>query len=387
MDGLNVVDIFMGGVSGAAHEADDLAGLDLISLLEAGGEGGVLLQMGVVIVAPAVQRADANPPAAVLVPAHGFHRAGFDSHNGGAQGAHKVVAQVLSGKAVAPPYPKVVAVAVAVPGGNGREGLEAVGGLPDLVPGLVFHQNGIVPHQAAQSRVIGVMVIGVVFKELSQKLLGALAGLQVLICLLHGLCCDLPSGPAGCQGQQVDPAHGHILLLGADVQGEGLVHGFVGDVEIHPFDVILCPMDRDYQKRQYQDPSQKPPFHTKPPPWYCVKRRKLYARKFLQAKKRCRPEHIGACFHAPPLHIWKSVGNLCFEIDLFIPCVVMASHGRTDISVYDRRYEFAKDEQEIWDVSAGRTHRSAPTMSINTVHRQILRCYSSDLPSIAGKSL
>lgn len=108
---------------------------------------------------------------------------------------------------------------------------------------------------------------------------------------------------------------------------------------------------------------------------------------FCKQKKRCRPEHIGACFHAPPLHIWKSVGNLCFEIDLFMPCVVMASHGRTDISVYDRRYEFAKDEQEIWGVSAGRTHRSAPTMSTNMVYRQVLRHYSSDLPSIAGKSL
>ena len=63
VDGLNVVDIFMGGVSGAAHEADDLAGLDLISLLEAGGEGGVLLQMGVVIVAPFIKTADADTPA------------------------------------------------------------------------------------------------------------------------------------------------------------------------------------------------------------------------------------------------------------------------------------------------------------------------------------
>ena len=70
-----------------------------------------------------------------------------------------------------------------------------------------------------------------------------------------------------------------------------------------------------------------------------------------------------------------------------MPWVVMASYRRTDVSVYGRHYEFAKDGQEIWDVSAGRTHRSAPTMSINTVHRQILWCYSSDLPSIAGKSL
>ena len=237
--------------------------------------------MGIVIIPPVVQRTDSHPPAAILIPAHGLHGPRLYGHNGCPQGTHQVIAQMLPGKAIASPYAEVVTMAVAVAGGNGRKGLEPVGGFPNLLPPVVLHQNGIISHKPPQGRIIGLVVIGIIFEQLSQKLLRALTGLQILIGLFHRFSRHLPPGPAGSQSQQINPAHRHILLLGPDIQSQSLIHGFIGDVKVHPFDVILRSMDRTHQKRQNQNHNKKPPSHVKPPPWYCAKRWKLYARKIF----------------------------------------------------------------------------------------------------------
>ncbi len=82
MDGLNVVDVFLFAVSGVPHVADHIPGSDHAPLFQVKGIGEVLAQVGVIIVPFAVKAADADAPAAVLVPAQGFHIAGLDGDDG-----------------------------------------------------------------------------------------------------------------------------------------------------------------------------------------------------------------------------------------------------------------------------------------------------------------
>ena len=119
--GFDVVHIFLGRVAGATHKADDLPRLNQVSLLQARRKGGVLFQVRIVIIPPAVQGANAIPLAAVLIPAHGLHGAGLYGHNGSAYGAHQLVAQVQPGNALAPADDEMVEVAVAVAGRTGRK--------------------------------------------------------------------------------------------------------------------------------------------------------------------------------------------------------------------------------------------------------------------------
>lgn len=120
---VDVVGVFGAAVSGAAQVADDVAGLDDTAFLEGLVVGVILSQVGVVVIALAVKAADAQPPAAVLVPADGFHVAGLHGDDGGSHLAHHVVAQVLAFEAVASGDAEIVKVAVWVILRNGGETL------------------------------------------------------------------------------------------------------------------------------------------------------------------------------------------------------------------------------------------------------------------------
>lgn len=82
MNSVDVIGVFLGAVSGMTHVADYVACGDDAAFLKVKGVGKVLAQMGIVIVALAVEAADADTPAAILVPAKGFHVAGFDCDDG-----------------------------------------------------------------------------------------------------------------------------------------------------------------------------------------------------------------------------------------------------------------------------------------------------------------
>ena len=123
MHRLDVVDIFPVGIAGSAHKADDVPRLHGIPLGKPRGEGRILLQMGVIIVAAAVKAADAHPPAAVSVPAHGLHHAALHRHDRRSQGAHQVVAQVLPPESKRTRHAEIVTVTVAVPRRNGGKRL------------------------------------------------------------------------------------------------------------------------------------------------------------------------------------------------------------------------------------------------------------------------
>ena len=77
MDCLNIIGILLGAVAGVAHITDHVPGSDHAAFLQIQCIGKVLTQVGVIVVAFTVKASDADPPAAVLVPAEGFHIAGF----------------------------------------------------------------------------------------------------------------------------------------------------------------------------------------------------------------------------------------------------------------------------------------------------------------------
>lgn len=82
VNGFNIVHIFRLAVAGMAHVADHITGSDHAALFKIQSIRKILPQMGIVIIALAVKTADANTPASVLIPAQGFHIAGFDSDDG-----------------------------------------------------------------------------------------------------------------------------------------------------------------------------------------------------------------------------------------------------------------------------------------------------------------
>ena len=128
---VDVVGIFRSAVAGAAQIADHVSGLDIGTLREIGLVGVVFAQMGVVIVTFLIQAADPNPPAAIGVPANGFHIAGLYGDNGGSYLPHHVMAQVLALKAIASCCPEIIIIIVGKALGDGRKGFQAVFCDPD----------------------------------------------------------------------------------------------------------------------------------------------------------------------------------------------------------------------------------------------------------------
>ena len=96
MDRVDIVGVFLGAVAGMPHVPDHISGGDYAPFFQVKGVGKVLTQVGVVIISLAVKAADADAPAAVLIPAQGFHITGLNCHNGCTDLSHHVVPQVLS---------------------------------------------------------------------------------------------------------------------------------------------------------------------------------------------------------------------------------------------------------------------------------------------------
>ena len=74
---------------------------------------------------------------------------------------------MLSGKAEGTAVAEIRAMAVAIAGCDRRKCLQTINGLP-----LPFYFDGVAAQQAAQSGSIGLMIIGLVFIKIPQKLLG-----------------------------------------------------------------------------------------------------------------------------------------------------------------------------------------------------------------------
>ena len=150
--------------------------------------------MGVIVVPLLVKAADSQPPAAVLVPAHGLHVAGFHGDHRGSHLPHEVVAQMLAAETVAPGYAEVVEITVRKALGDGGKCLQPVFCDPDgfrVAGGPAGDAGGQISargfaggnlrlklaHHSVQHRAVGFTVILVVFHVLGQRFHGGLAAL------------------------------------------------------------------------------------------------------------------------------------------------------------------------------------------------------------------
>ena len=140
---------------------------------------------------------------------------------------------MLSPKAVGASCAEIVTVAVAIACRNGRKRFQSVTRNPDSV--LL---DGIASEKAAQDSGIRLVVVVVVFGQIAQKLLGRAVALQISSCLLDRLETAFSAGSAGCHRQDIDPAQMLFLLGCLDVLFHCVLHGFIWNIEIHPFDGI-----------------------------------------------------------------------------------------------------------------------------------------------------
>ena len=266
VDGLNVIDILLAGIAGAAHEADHVACVHVLPLGKTRGVGRVFSQVGVIVVAQAVVRADADPPAAVLIPAQRLDGAALHGDDGRSQCAEQVVSEMGAGKAIAALCTEVIVVCIAVARGNGGEGLQPVGWDPFGGSGfLVGNRDGIMPHQPAEHGVVGLAIVGKIFVLCAQQLFWIAAAAQLLRCLIDPGSGDALPAAAARRGQrkQVDPRKRWFLALRGDVQLQRALHGRESDVKFHPADVILLRGNKWDQQKNRKQTEKNPLFHKR----------------------------------------------------------------------------------------------------------------------------
>ena len=78
---LNIVDVLLRAVSGMSHVADHIPRRHDTALFQSFRVGIILPQMCVVVIPLMVKAADADAPAAVLIPAERLHIAGLDRND------------------------------------------------------------------------------------------------------------------------------------------------------------------------------------------------------------------------------------------------------------------------------------------------------------------
>ena len=176
VDHVDVFDVLLVRAARAAHEAQHLARLHRLALRQTRRIGRVLLEMGIIVIALPVRRADTDMPAAVAVPAQGLDGPALHGDDGRPGGAHHVVAQVWTATAVAPGRAEVRPVGVGPARGDGRKGLDAPGGLPFAV-----HPHGIAPREAAQHRAVGLPVVAEGRVVSAQQRPGRCSALQTVV--------------------------------------------------------------------------------------------------------------------------------------------------------------------------------------------------------------
>ena len=107
-----IIDIFFGAVARMSHIADDVSGSDHASHLKTFRVRIVLPQMRIVIISSAIETADADAPAPVLVPAQSLHHAGLHTDDGRADPPHHVMSQMPPFISIASSRAEIVVMAV-----------------------------------------------------------------------------------------------------------------------------------------------------------------------------------------------------------------------------------------------------------------------------------
>ena len=140
---------------------------------------------------------------------------------------------------------------VPIAGGNGGESLQPIAG--DEFPVLF---DGEASHQPAQDGGIGFMIIGVILIKRAQQLLRGFVPLQIPGCLLYGSKTAGSAGAAGGKRQNLNPSNVLFLIQGGNILTQSVLHGFLGDAKVHPFDGL--PADRQHHQGKQQGNRENP---------------------------------------------------------------------------------------------------------------------------------
>ena len=93
---IDIIRIFHFAVTGVSHIADHIPGSDNTPLFQFQSVREILAKVCVIIVTFAVKAPDADAPPAILVPAKGFHIAGFYRNNRCANLSHHIMPKMRS---------------------------------------------------------------------------------------------------------------------------------------------------------------------------------------------------------------------------------------------------------------------------------------------------
>ena len=242
MNGLDVIHIFLRRIARMAHVADHVSGGHHASLLQAFRVRIVLAKVGVIIISFLIKASDADPPAAVFIPSEGLHVAGFHGDDRRADLAHHVMSQMRSGVSIASGSSEIIGIAVREGSRNGRKGLQAVFSPPHHISFLILLLNQELPHHSAKHSLISFLIIIIGRKLLRFLLQHCLSGpkpLRRIFQICKGTASELSAVSGGGTGQQADPVNMAVGVIGSHICLAGKGQGFAGNVEIHPFNIIL----------------------------------------------------------------------------------------------------------------------------------------------------
>ena len=142
--------------------------------------------------------------------------------------------------AVAPGGAEVVIVAVLKAHGNGRKGFQSVNLFPLFFSVFILLFDFIFSYHAAKHRFVGFIVVIIIFHVLCQLFHGGFPGGKFRGKLFDKSRTVFSESTAlfGSHiGQKLNPVKMYGLSVAFHIQIVSGAEGFIGDVEIHPFDI------------------------------------------------------------------------------------------------------------------------------------------------------
>ena len=239
----HAVVILLGRIARGAEIPDHLPRFDLGAELDARLIRVALAQMRIIIGAFPIKAADAQPPAAILIPAVGLYDPTLHSDNRRADRAEQVIAEMPPAVAVGAGIAEIVIMAVAKALRDRAIGLQPVFFYNDLLALMLLVRRllFVFAHHAAEHRCVCPLVIIIVFIIRHQLIYGFSICQRILELLQLGGFITLPVAPVftGKPGERINPANVRPLALFMRfyIECQRVAQSSVRCIKLYPFDV------------------------------------------------------------------------------------------------------------------------------------------------------
>ena len=217
---LNVIHIFFFRISSMAHITDDVPGRHGVALRKA-------LRIRIIL---------------AQVPAQNFHISGFHSHHRRPDLAHHIMAQVGPFIAIASGGSEIIIIGIGKSLGNGRIGLQPIFPFPHRISGFILFLKQEFAHHTAQHGVIGLIKIVIVIQvtgDFFHRGFSVPDFFRNGIHILQRLPTEFTAVFGRGTGQEGYPVYMEILTVGFHIRIISLTEGFIGNIKIHPLNIIL----------------------------------------------------------------------------------------------------------------------------------------------------